>query len=183
MFAVLLGGAVYLMPIYAADILKVGPQGLGYLNAAPAVGALVMALIITHRPPMKLAGRNLLWAVAGFGVATIVFGLSTNLWLSLAMLFVTGALDNISVVIRHTIMQMITPDEMRGRISAINSMFIGTSNELGGFESGLLARLTTPVFSVVAGGVGTVIVVVVTAVASARLRRFGSLESASHEMD
>ena len=181
MFAVLLGGAVYLMPIYAADILKVGPRGLGYLNAAPAVGALVMAMIITHRPPMKFAGRNLLWSVAGFGVATIVFGLSTNLWLSLTMLFFTGALDNISVVIRHTIMQMITPDDMRGRVSAINSMFIGASNELGGFESGLLARLTTPIVSVVAGGVGTIVVVTVTALASPRLRRFGSLESVSDE--
>lgn len=178
MFAVLLGGAVYLMPIFARDILKVGPMGLGWLNAAPAAGALLMAVWMAHRPPMEHAGRNLLLAVAGFGAATIVFGLSRNFYLSLAMLFVAGTMDNISVVVRHTLVQMITPDAMRGRVSAVNSIFIGASNELGGFESGLVARLFSPVISVVAGGVGTILVVLGMTAASPPLRRLGSLESA-----
>lgn len=178
MFAVLLGGAVYLLPIYAKDILQVGATGYGWLNAAPAAGAFVMALLLAYAPPMKRAGRNLLLAVAGFGVATIVFGFSTNFYLSLAMLFLTGVFDNVSVVIRHSLVQLMTPDEMRGRVSAVNGIFIGSSNELGGLESGLVAKWFTPVISVVSGGVGTLVVVACTALASPKLRRFGALKDA-----
>ena len=131
MFAVLLGGAVYLLPIYAQDILNVGSQGFGILRSAPAAGALIMALTLAHLPPMKKAGRNLLLTVAGFGIATIVFGLSENFWLSFAMLVLTGAFDNVSMVIRHTLVQLITPDAMRGRVSAVNGVFVSASNELG----------------------------------------------------
>lgn len=141
MFAVLLGGATTLLPIYAKDILAEGPTGLGILRAAPSVGAFVTAVVLAHRRPFRRAGRTLLWAVAGFGAATIVFGLSRSFWLSLAMLTLTGAFDNVSVVIRGTLVQLLTPDVMRGRVSAINSIFIGVSNELGGFESGVAARL------------------------------------------
>ena len=136
MFAVLFGGAVALLPIYATDILKVGATGLGILRAAPSIGALVMAFTMAHMPAMKHAGRTLLLAVTGFGLATIVFGLSTTFWISVAMLVVLGGLDNVSVVIRGTLLLTLTPDEMRGRISSVNSIFIGMSNELGGFESG-----------------------------------------------
>jgi MFS family permease len=163
MFAVLFGGAVALLPIYATDILHVGPQGLGIMRAAPAVGALLMAFLLAHLPPMKNAGRTLLLAVAGFGAATIVFGLSTSFLLSVAMLTCLGALDNISVVIRGTLLLTQTPDPMRGRISAVNSVFIGISNELGSFESGLAAALFGPIIAVVAGGIGTIIVVLIVA--------------------
>ncbi len=176
MFAVLFGGATYLLPIFAEEILKVGPRGYGWLNAAPAAGALCMALTIAHRPPMRHAGRNLLLAVAGFGAATLVFGLSRSFPLSLAMLFLAGALDNISVVVRHTMVQLLTPDAMRGRVSAINSVFIGVSNELGGLESGLVAHWFGPVISVASGGLGSIAVVAVIALASAGLRRVGALE-------
>lgn len=177
MFAVLLGGATTLLPIFAKDILQVGPTGLGWLRAAPSVGALTMAMIIAHRPPMSRAGPTLLAAVAGFGVATIVFGLSRSVWLSLLMLFLTGALDNISVVIRATLVQVLTPDEMRGRVSAVNSVFIGMSNELGGFESGLAARLFGPVVSVVAGGVGCILVVLGVGTAFPKVWTLRSLHS------
>lgn len=175
MFAVLLGGATALLPIYAKDILCVGATGLGWMRASPAIGALLMAFILAHRPPLRKAGRALLWAVAGFGAATIVFGFSRSFWLSLIMLFLTGALDNISVVVRHTLVQLLTPDEMRGRVSAINSMFIGASNELGGFESGLVAALSTPTISVVAGGIGTLVVVAAVALMWPPMRRYGRL--------
>ncbi len=175
LFAVLLGGAVYLLPIFAEDILKVGPTGFGWLNTAPAAGSFFMALLMTHLPPMRRAGHILLWAVAGFGVATIGFGLSTSFWLSLFMLFLTGALDNISMIIRHTLLQMLTPDRMRGRVSAVSSVFIGASNELGGLESGVVAHWFGPVFSVVSGGVGTIIVVISMAVFSPAMRALGSL--------
>jgi MFS family permease len=177
MFAVLLGGATMLLPVYAKDILHVGPSGLGWLRAAPSIGAFITALALAHRPPIAKAGRALLLAVAGFGVATIVFGLSTNFWLSLAMLLLTGLFDSVSVVIRHTLVQILTPDEMRGRVSAINGLFIGTSNELGGFESGLVAGFFGPVVSVVAGGAGTLVVVAAVALAWPRLRRYGALGS------
>lgn len=163
MFAVLFGGAVALLPIYATDILKVGSQGLGILRAAPSIGALVIAFLLAHLPPLKQAGKTLLLAVAGFGVATIVFGLSTSFWLSVAMLALLGGLDNISVVIRSTLMLTRTPDEMRGRVSAVNSIFISTSNELGAFESGLAASLFGPILAVVGGGIGTIIVVLIVA--------------------
>ncbi len=181
MFAVLLGGAVYLLPVFARDILTTPPfgmapeQALGWLRSAPALGALLMALVMTHRPPMQRAGRSMLLAVAAFGVATIVFGFSRSFWLSFAMLFLTGAFDNISVVVRHTLVQMRTPNELRGRVSAVNSMFIGSSNELGGFESGLVARFFGPVVSVVSGGVGTLLVVLVWARLFPGLRTFGRI--------
>jgi MFS family permease len=175
MFAVLLGGATTLLPIFAKDILHVGPVGLGWLRAAPSVGAAVMALILTHTPPFKRAGRTLLWAVIIFGLATIVYGLSRNFYLSLVALLVLGAADNISVVIRHSLLLLRTPDAMRGRIAAVNGIFISASNELGGFESGLVAWLLTPVASVVLGGVGTIIVVLAVAYFAPEMRRLGAL--------
>jgi hypothetical protein len=176
LFAVLLGGATTLLPIFAKDILHVGPTGLGWLRAAPAIGAFSMALIIAHLPPMQRAGKTMLWAVAGFGLATIIFGISRSFWLSLLMLMLTGAFDNISVVVRHTLVQLRTPDYMRGRVSAVSSVFIGTSNELGGFESGLAAALFGPVVSVVGGGIGTIAVVLVIAQLWPQIRRLGSLQ-------
>jgi MFS family permease len=175
LFAVLLGGATNLLPIFAKDILEVGPEGLGWLRAAPAVGALGVAFILAHRPPFKRAGHTLLLAVVGFGAATIVFGLSRSFWLSLLMLFVLGGLDNISVVIRGTLALIRTPDEMRGRVAAINGLFVNASNELGGLESGLTAQLLGPTLSVVGGGVGTILVVVVVALVWPELRRLGGL--------
>ncbi|HET7559357.1 MAG TPA: MFS transporter [Limnochordia bacterium] len=175
LFAVLLGGAVMLLPVFAKDILHVGPEGYGLLRAAPSVGALVMAICLAYLPPMRRAGLTLLWAVAGFGAATIVFGLSTSFWLSLAMLFLTGAFDNISVVVRNTLVQVLTPDRMRGRVSAVNNVFIGASNELGGFESGATAAWWGPIASVVIGGLGTIAVVIGIAVIWPQVRRLGSL--------
>ncbi|MCG3126877.1 MAG: hypothetical protein CHACPFDD_01732 [Phycisphaerae bacterium] len=159
LFAVLLGGATALMPVYARDILHVGPVGLGALRAAPFVGALLMALLLAHRPAFERAGSALLWSVAGFGACTIVFGVSTSFWSSLALLGLLGALDNVSVVIRHVLVSVKTPDHLRGRVAAVNAVFIESSNELGGFESGLVAKFFGPVFSVVSGGVGTILVV------------------------
>lgn len=181
MFAVLLGGAVYLLPIFAKDILKVDEWGFGLLRAAPAAGAFCMAMIVAHLPPMQRAGRKLLISVAIFGVATIVFGLSSWLWLSLAMLFIAGMADNISVVIRHSLVQLATPDNMRGRVSAVNSVFIGASNEIGGFESGLVAHYFGPVISVVSGGIGTIGVVLLTAWRSPSLRRLGRFDEIKPE--
>ena len=171
MFAVLLGGATALMPIYAKDILQVGPSGLGWLLTAPSLGAFTMALLQAHRRPLQRPGQTLLLAVAGFGTVTILFGISRNFWFSLVMLYLLGAFDNISVVIRTTLVQTLTPDEMRGRVSALNSLFVGTSNELGAFESGLVAGLFGPVFSVVSGGIGTLLVVAGTTWLSPQLRR------------
>ena len=161
--------------MYKRQILHVGPQGFGWLRAAPAVGALVMATVVAHSPPFRRAGRALLLAVAGFGAVTIVFGLSRSFLLSLAMLFLAGAFDNISVVIRHTLVQVRTPDALRGRVSAVNGVFIGSSNELGGFESGLVAQLFGPVVSVVAGGIGTIAVVAGGAGLWPEIRALGSL--------
>ena len=175
LFAVLLGGAVYLLPVYAKDILHVGAQGLGWLRAAPAAGAFCMAIMLAHLPPLRRAGRTMLLAVAGFGVATIIFGLSRDFWLSWAMLFLTGALDNISVVVRHTLVFTLTPDAMRGRVAAVNHIFIGSSNEIGGLESGLVAQWFSPLISVVGGGIGTLAVVAIWALAFPHLRRFGAL--------
>jgi MFS family permease len=158
LFAVLLGGATALLPIYAKDILHVGPEGLGVLRAAPAVGALVMAGVLTRWPIQRHAGPRLLQAVALFGVATVVFGLSTSFVLSFVALVVTGAADSVSVVTRMTVMQLETPDHIRGRVSAVNGIFIGASNQLGEFESGAVAALFGAVVSVVSGGVGTVLV-------------------------
>ncbi len=182
LFAVLLGGATALLPIYAQQILRIDAAGLGCLRAAPAAGALVMAMFLAHRPPLRHAGRALLLSVAGFGLATIVFGLSRNVWLSFAMLALTGALDNVSVVIRGTLMQLLTPDDMRGRVSAVNAVFISSSNELGAFESGLTAYWFGPVWSVVGGGVGTILVVLAAAVGWPELRRMGPLHKVERIM-
>lgn len=181
LFAVLLGGAVYLLPVYAKDILQVGAHGLGWLRAAPALGAFFMAILLAHLPPMRHAGRAMFLAVAGFGLATIAFGFSRNFLLSWSMLFLTGALDNISVVVRHTLMLMLTPDEMLGRVSAVNFIFIGSSNEIGGLESGLAAQLMSPTLSVVAGGIGTMLVVGIWALAFPRLRTLGALTATAEE--
>jgi MFS family permease len=175
LFAVLLGGATALLPIYAKDILDVGPRGLGWLRAAPALGAVGMAVLLAHLPPLRRAGLTLLWAVAGFGVATIVFGFSTWPVLSFVMLALTGALDNISVVVRGTLVQVLTPDAMRGRVAAVNQVFISSSNDLGEFESGVTAELLGTVPAVVAGGVGTLLVVLAVAFRWPQLLRLGSL--------
>ena len=158
LFAVLLGGATALLPIYARDILHTGPVGLGLLRSAPAVGALVMSLLLMRWPLRRHIGQRLLGTVAVFGLATVVFGLSTHFGLSLLALVITGAADNISVVTRLTLVQLETPDAMRGRVSAVNSIFVGASNQLGEFESGATAAWFGPVMSVVTGGVGTVLV-------------------------
>jgi MFS family permease len=163
LFAVLLGGATTLLPIFARDILQVGPSGLGWLRAAPSIGAICVAVGLAYLPPFSKAGRTLLLAVAGFGVATIVFGLSRSFWLSLVMLFALGGFDNISVVIRSTLLLTRTPAVMRGRIAAVNSLFIVASNQLGGFESGVTAQFFGPTISVVAGGIGTMLVVLLVA--------------------
>lgn len=177
LFAVLLGGASALLPVYAKDILHSGPAGLGFLQAALPSGSLLCALILAHRPPLQRAGRTLLWAVLFFGLATIGFGVSRSFWFSFAMLFVCGMVDNISVVVRHTLVQLLTPDERRGRVSAVNSLFIGTSNELGGFESGTVAHWFGPVFSVVSGGVGTILVVIAVALIWPEIRKYGRLDA------
>jgi MFS family permease len=158
LFSVLFAGATALLPVFAKDILMVGPDGLGWLRAATSIGAVVMAVILANRPPFKEAGKTLLWAVAWFGIATAIFGLSTNFWLSMLMLALLGALDFISVIIRGTLVLTRTPDELRGRVSAVNGVFIGASNQLGEFESGLVAGLFGPVFAVVAGGLATLLV-------------------------
>lgn len=176
LFAVLLGGAVYLLPIYAKDILQVGEIGFSWLRAAPAVGAFVMAMLMVYLPPMKRAGLGLLVSIAGFGIVTIIFGISTNFWLSCAMLCLAGAFDNISMVVRHTMQQLLTPNEMRGRVSAVTSVFTGASNELGGLESGLVAGAFGPVVSVVSGGIGTLLVVAGAAWLSPQLRALGRME-------
>lgn len=175
MFAVLLGGATTLLPIFAKNILDVGPTGLGWLRAAPSIGAVCVSLCLTHIPPFKKAGRVLLLAVAGFGAATIIFGFSRSFWLSLLMLFLLGGFDNISVVIRSTLLLTRTPDALRGRVSSVNALFIGASNELGGFESGLAAQLFGPVFAVAGGGVGTLLVVLCVALIWPEMRRLAAL--------
>ena len=175
LFGVLLGGAVALLPVFAKDILQVGPEGLGWLRAAPGIGALLTALITTRLPPWERPGRVLLLVVTGFGLATVGFGLSTNFWLSMACLFLTGATDSVSMVIRGTLQQMITPDYLRGRVAAVNYMFINFSNELGAFESGAAAALFGPIWSVVGGGLGTLVVVAIVIAAWPQLGRIGPL--------
>ncbi len=201
LFAVLLGGAVTILPMFANDIFHTGPGGLGWLRNAMAVGAVICAFTIAHRPPLEKAGRAMLWSVAVFGVATIVFGLANAnclghwialpnalwFWVAFGCLALAGAVDNISVVVRQTLVQILTPDEKRGRVSAVNSLFIGTSNELGGFRSGLVAFLfTTPtvlgnaqatgaIISTVSGGIGTILVVIAVAWLWPDIRRYGKL--------
>jgi MFS family permease len=177
LFAVLLGGATALLPIYARDILITGPWGLGLLRSAPAVGALAMSVFLARHPPERRAGLIMFSAVATFGVATILFAVSTSFLLSLGILVVLGAADVISVVIRHSLVQIGTPDEMRGRVSAVNSIFIGTSNQLGEFESGVTAALFGVVPAVLIGGAGTIVVVILWMYFFPQLLRIDSLKS------
>ncbi len=177
LFAVLLGGATALLPIYARDILQVGPWGLGLLRSAPAIGALTMAMLLVLRPVTKRAGHLLLGTVGVFGLATIGFGLSQNLWLSLGTLVILGAADMVSVVIRRVLVLVATPDEMRGRVSAVESVFIVASNELGEFESGITAAWFGTVPAVIVGGVGTIAVVVLWAWLFPQLRRVDRLDT------
>jgi MFS family permease len=177
LFAVLFGGAVALLPIFAKDILHVGPTGLGWLRAAPAIGAFLMAVVQLRLGPWQRPGRVLLLTVTGFGLATIGFGLSTHFALSFAMLFLCGVFDNVSVVIRATLEQTLTPDAMRGRVSAIHYVFIGMSNQLGSFESGTVALFFGAVFSAVSGGVGTLLVVLLVALAFPQLRGLAPLHT------
>ena len=170
MFAVLFGGAIAMLPVFASEILKVGPQGLGVLRACPAIGAIVMSVILTFYPPIRRSGRQMLFSVAGFGICMIVFALSRNFYLSAGVLLLSGSFDFVSVVIRSSILQLFTSNEMKGRVSSVNSIFIGSSNELGAFESGAAASLMGLVSSVVFGGVMTLVVVGVAAVVAPKLR-------------
>ncbi|WP_046743370.1 MFS transporter [Kordia zhangzhouensis] len=176
MIAVLFGGAVALLPVFAQDILEVGSQGFGMLRAAPAVGAVLTMLITAYIPISKNAGLKLLGAIFGFGVCIIIFGLSTMFWISLIALFFSGVFDGVSMVIRQTILQLKTPDEMRGRVASVNSMFVGSSNELGAFESGLTAKLMGTVNAVVFGGTMTLITVITTGLASPTFRKLDLTE-------
>ena len=175
LFAVLLGGATALLPIYAKDILHAGTTGLGILRAAPGAGAIAMAVLVAHRPINRRAGKTMLTCVFGFGLCTIVFGLSRNLALSLAALMLLGAFDMVSVIVRHTVIQLGTPDSMRGRVSSVNMVFIGASNEVGQFESGITAEWFGTVPAVVLGGVGTLVVVLLWAWLFPALRRVDRL--------
>lgn len=177
LFSVLFGGAVALLPVFADEILHAGPQGLGLLRAAPAIGAVVTSLVLAHLPPMQRAGRTLLTAVALFGVCMIAFGLSTSFLLSVAALTLSGAADMVSVFIRSTLLQTITPVHMMGRVSAVNSIFIGSSNEIGMFESGVTAQWFGTVPSVVLGGIATLAVVAITGWRLPPLRKLGPMDS------
>jgi MFS family permease len=176
MFAVLFGGAVAMLPVFAAEVLNVGPQGLGFLRSAPMAGAVLMSLVIAYRPPMVNAGKYLLIGVTGFGLSIILFALSRNFYLSLALLMLSGMFDNISVIIRATTLQLLTPDEMRGRVASVNSIFIGSSNEIGSFESGVAAKLMGLIPSVIFGGGMTLLVVGLTAKFAPLLRRLNLRE-------
>jgi MFS family permease len=178
MFAVLFGGAVAMLPVFASDILFVGPQGLGFLRACPAIGAMIMAFVLMFRPPVKRTGKVLFISVIGFGLCMIGFAVSTSFILSGILLILSGAFDNISVVIRGTILQLFTPENMRGRVASVNSIFIGSSNELGAFESGVAAKMMGLVPSVIFGGVMTLVVVFTTIKLNKPLRRL----SISHKM-
>ncbi|HNY03180.1 MAG TPA: MFS transporter [Bacteroidales bacterium] len=171
MFAVLFGGAIAMLPVFAAEVLKVGPQGLGLLRASPMAGAVIMSLILAHRPPTVHAGRWLMIGVTGFGLSIIGFALSKNFYLSAALLMMSGMFDNVSVIIRATAMQLITPDEMRGRVASVNAIFIGSSNEIGSFESGLAARLMGLIPSVIFGGMMTLGIVGFTSRFAPKLRK------------
>ncbi|MCM8886459.1 MFS transporter [Tenacibaculum finnmarkense] len=171
MISVLFGGAVALLPIYAQDILKVGPEGFGALRAAPAIGAFLTMLVTAYIPISKNAGLKLLAAIFGFGTCIIVFGLSSIFWISIVALFFSGVTDGVSMVIRQTILQLKTPDHMRGRVASVNSMFVGSSNELGAFESGVTAKLMGTVTAVVFGGTMTLITVITTGILNPTLRK------------
>ncbi len=169
LFSVLFGGVIAILPIFAEDILKVGAEGLGILRAAPSVGAVVTMVTLVYFPPLKHAWRNLILAIAGFGVATMIFGVSTNFWISVVALFFTGAFDSISVVIRQTVLRFYTPDEMRGRVSSVNGVFVSTSNEMGAFESGVAAKFFGTVPSVLLGAGVTLVLVSLVALTSKEL--------------
>jgi MFS family permease len=170
MIAVLFGGAIALLPVFAQDILNVGSEGFGILRAAPAIGAFLTMLTTAYIPISRKAGMKLLVAVFGFGISIIVFGLSSIFWISVIALFFSGITDGVSMVIRQTILQLKTPDHMRGRVSSVNSMFVGSSNELGAFESGLTAKLMGTVTAVVFGGTMTIITAVSTGILSPSFR-------------
>ena len=176
LFAVLLGGVTVLLPVYADRILGVGPVGLGWLRAAPCAGAFAMAMWMAHRRPFQTPGIILLWAVAGFGASILVFGLSTSLWLSLLALFATGVFDNVSVIVRHSLVQLLTPNHLRGRVVSVNQIFIGSSNEIGALRAGLMAALLGPVAAVVWGGIGTILVVLVVFKTVPQLRTTPALD-------
>jgi MFS family permease len=179
LFAVLLGGAVALLPVYAREILNVGALGLGVLRSAPGVGAVLMAIIVAHWPLRRKAGAAMLWCVFAFGVFTIIFGASRNLVISLAALILLGASDMVSVIVRHTMVQLATPDEMRGRVSAVNMVFIGASNEVGQFESGITAQWFGTVPAVILGGIGTIMIVALWAWLFPPLRQVDELTAQS----
>jgi len=184
MVSVLFGGAVALLAVFAQDILKVGPRGFGILVAAPSVGAFLTMLVTAYIPISKNAGMKLLVAIFGFGVCIIVFGLSSTFWISVVALFFSGVTDGVSMVIRQTILQLKTPDHMRGRVSSVNSMFVGSSNELGAFESGLTAKIMGTATAVVFGGTMTLITVITTAVVSPSFRKLDLRKDiAEHEKE
>jgi MFS family permease len=176
MFAVLFGGAIAMLPVFAAEILMVGPKGLGFLRAAPMVGSVLMSIVLAHKPPMVKAGRYLMIGITGFGLSIICFALSRNYYLSFTMLMLSGMFDNISVIVRATAMQLITPDEMRGRVASVNAIFIGSSNEIGSFESGLAAKLMGLIPSVIFGGLMTLGIVGATAKFAPKLRKLNLKE-------
>ena len=182
LFAVMLGGAVALLPVYARDILRSGPMGLGILRSSPGLGAAIMALVLAYHPLRRRAGAIMLWCVAGFGVFTIVFGLSRAMVLSVAALALVGATDMVSIVVRSNLVQLNTPNEMRGRVSAVNMLFIGTSNEFGQFESGITAHWFGTVPAVVLGGVGTLVVVAVCTLLFPELRRVEQMKVVPREI-
>ena len=171
MFAVFFGGAVAVLPVFASDVLKTGPEGLGVLRACPAIGAIIMSSFLTLRPPVKNTGMYMLFAVGGFGFCMILFAVSRNFYLSAAALLISGSLDNISVVVRASVLQLFTPDEMKGRVAAVNSIFVGSSNELGAFESGVSARLIGLIPSVIFGGSMTLMAVLISARKAPLLRK------------
>jgi MFS family permease len=175
LFAVLFGGAVALLPIFADEILKAGPNGFGMLRAAPALGALIMAVYLAYFPIKKNIGKILLWCVAGFGLSMILFGLSTNFWLSMGLLVISGVFDCVSVIIRGMLIHTLAPENMKGRIAAVNSIFIGSSNEIGAFESGVVAKLMGLVPSVIFGGVMTIVTVAITGLCAKKLRETQSV--------
>jgi MFS family permease len=177
LFATLLGAATALLPVFAKEILHTGPIGLGWLQAAPSLGAFSMATWLAHRPPLAQPGRVMLWSVAGFGVTILVFGLSQWFWVSFAALLVGGALDNISVVVRQSLIQLLTPDALRGRVTAVNQIFIGSSNEAGALRAGLMGALVGPVNAVLIGGAGTIAVVLFVARSVPALRRLPALHT------
>jgi MFS family permease len=177
LFATLLGGVTALLPIYADQVLQVGPIGLGWLRAAPSLGAFAMAFWLAHRAPLAQPGRTLLWAVAGFGLAIVVFGFSPWYWLSFVALVFTGVFDNVSVVVRQSLVQLLTPDHLRGRVTSVNQIFIGSSNEVGALRAGLMGALFGPIAAVVWGGIGTIAVALGIAAAVPSLRRLPPLHT------